>query len=128
MNGNTTPKTPTRAVIEYENVDVRPAYVEGAQGMRTPQGALHVSFYSEYVKARDKLNSQVTSNSKPGENSVTIAIASGDPFGIDDDEIRIVRRIEASLILTVPALQTIVPWLQQKLNELTQNDSSDAAN
>ena len=37
-----------------------------------------------------------------------------------------VRRIEANVILTLPALQALIPWLQQKLDEMEKHDSSNA--
>lgn len=113
-----------KAVIEYQNTDaVKPAYVEGAQGMRTSKGALHVSFYSEYLQHSKELSGQVT-ESREG-NVTTVSIAAPDPFGSDQGKVHIVRRIEANLIFTIPALQSIVPWLQQKLDELTKQELAD---
>ena len=43
------------ATILYENLDIDPAYVEGAQGIHTPQDALHVKFYSEYLREKNEL-------------------------------------------------------------------------
>jgi len=116
-----------RGVVEYENLDLAPAYVEGAQGMPTPQGALHVSFYSEFLRTKDKLLSKIVEQENP-DGSVTCEITGvPDAFGLDKGDLTIVRRIESSLIMTVPTLRVIVPWLQAKLNELEKQENSDAS-
>jgi len=104
--------------IEYENADLTPVYVEAAQGMPTPNGALQVSFYSEYMKPLSEV--QLESEGKK------VRLSQADPFGRDTGKVTITRRIEASLIFTVPALRSIVPWLQQRLDELDQDNSNGA--
>ena len=39
------PNTGPPAVVQYDNADAPPAYVESVQGMLTPHGALHLSFF-----------------------------------------------------------------------------------
>ena len=115
-----------KIVLEYENMDLAPAYVEGAQGMRTPLGALHVSFYSEYIKPIESLELPVETQSVSDDTSVTLKVFQPDPFIAEAQKIRMVRRIEANVILTLPALQALIPWLQQKLDEMEKHDSSNA--
>ncbi len=120
MAKHTGVKRPTvRAVIEYENMGFRPAYVEGAQGMRTAQGALHVSFYSEYAKSKESLNGVIKNplDSSSGDTQ-GVEVSFPDPFLSSDGEYRIVRRVESTLIFTEPFLRTLIPWLQIKLKEL----------
>ena len=111
------PFTPRRIVVQYENLDLSPAYVEGAQGMRTSKGALHVSFYSEYVKSKEEISIDIES-SVSSSDAVSTTVSAPDPFISDDGEIRLVRRVESNLIFTVPVLQSLIPWLQTKLQEL----------
>lgn len=111
----------TKIVVEYENLELKPAYVEGAQGMRTSHGALHVSFYSEYTKSKAQLKGET--RSLAANNAETVQVTFPDPF-LSGDEIRIVRRVESALILTVPVLRSLVPWLQSKLQELESNTGS----
>ncbi len=113
------PQAPTKAVIEYEGTDIPPVYVEGAQGMHTPQGALQMSLYSEYVKPRENLTATVADTSVPA-GTRAMRIRTEEPYGLDKGSIRIVRRIEANLILTPPFLRRLVPWLQQQLHDLEQ--------
>ena len=111
-----------RAVIEYENLDVSPAYVEGAQGVKTPQGALHVSFYSEFFKHKNVLKPRIARSGNDGGTTTYTVTDAPDAFGLDAGDITIVRRIESSMIMTVPTLRAIVPWLQMKLNELENEE------
>lgn len=108
------PSTP-KLIIEYENEDIRPAYVEGAQGTRTPQGALHVAFYSEFMKTQKKIQATVKKTDDPKDGTALVA---SDPFMFDNGELHIVRRVEANLIFTVPALESLIPWLTGKLQEM----------
>ena len=114
-------RAPRKIVIEYEGTDLPPVYVEGAQGMTTPKGFLQVSFFSEYVKARGNLGAKVMETAESA-GVTSMRIQAEDPYGLDKGEMRIVRRIEANLILSPPALRDIVSWLQLKLHELEQKD------
>ena len=115
-----------KVVLEYENMDLAPTYVEGAQGMRTPLGSLQVSFYSEYIKPIESLELPVETQAASDDTSVTLKVLQRDPFIAETQQVRMVRRIEANVILTLPALQALIPWLQQKLNEMEKHDSSNA--
>ena len=111
-----------KAIVEYENLDLPPAYVEAAQGMPTPQGALHVSFYSERIGGLEKLEGQVEfQDVGPDKGGMSIGV--GDPFDINGEQVRLIRRVEASLIFTPKALNALIPWLQQQLRNL--QDSGD---
>ena len=113
---------PPKAAIEYENLDITPVYVEAAQGMVTPKGVLHVSFFNEFVKSRDKLESEASLNRDDGH--VKMTLKTKDPFGSDDGNIQIVRRVEANLIFTEAGLKSLIPWLQEKLAELVHHRES----
>ena len=104
------------AVVQYENADAPPAYVESVQGMLTPQGALHLSFFSEYLKHRAELPAKVHPRIDSGGKG--LEVLPGDPFGFDGKEICLVRRVEANLIMTDEAVRRLLPWLQTKLNEM----------
>lgn len=113
------PNTSPSAVVQYDNADAPPAYVESVQGMLTPQGALHLSFFSEYLKHRAEIPARVLPRSTDsGEKGVEVS--PGDPFGFDGEEICVVRRVEANLIMTEEAVRRLLPWLQTKLNEMEQ--------
>ena len=118
------PPMTTKIVVKYENLDLPPAYVEGAQGMRTSQGALHVSFYSEYVKSKEEIRTSITLPDPSSGDPQTVQVTVPDPFQRDDGEIRIVRRVESNLVFTTPVLRSLIPWLQQKLLELETNSGS----
>lgn len=102
-----------QVIIKYENADLAPAYAEGAQGMLTPKGALHVSFYSEYLKHQPELEC----NSQPMLDG-TVQAQTPDPYSPRHGKFHIVRRVESSLILPASFLRDLIPWLQSKLNEL----------
>ena len=115
-------KLPTKANIEYEGTDLTPVYVEAAQGIKTPRGAFQLSFYSEFIKSRDRLGARIEPIGEHG-NSTTVRMNADDPYGLSKGEpLKIVRRIEANLILTIPALRSIIPWLQSKLKELEEEN------
>lgn len=106
-----------KAIVEYENLDLPPAYVEAAQGMPTPQGALHVSFYSERIGCLTNLEGQVEFNdNESGMSGMRIGV--GSPFGVNGEQVRLIRRVEANLIFTPRALESLIPWLQQQLRSL----------
>ena len=125
MPSKPAPSPPTGAVVQYENLDLPPAYVEGVQGMATPQGALQVSFYSEFLKPHDEVACELEATVQPEVSGIALRVEAKDPFGLDGGQLRIVRRIEANLVFTVPALKAVVPWLQQKLNELAPEEPSN---
>lgn len=113
---------PTKAAIEVEGTDLPPVYVEGAHGLHTPKGSLQVSFYSDHIKPRESLGAAlVTTEESAGVTNMNIK--PDDSYGLDKRELRIVRRIAANLILPLPFLRELVPWLQLKLNELEQKNS-----
>ena len=108
---------PTEVVVEYENTDITPVFVEGAQGMKTPNGALQVSFYSEHMKPLETLATVSVPIEDPDRQG-DLKFKTKDPFGLDTGSITIVRRIEASLFLTEPSLKILINWLNLKLLEL----------
>ena len=116
---------PTKANIEYTGTDIPPVYVEGAQAMKTPQGALQVDFYSEYIKPRDMLKATMQTI-KQSNNLATMRLQADDPYGMGSGtgNITIMRRIEARFILTAPALRSILPWLQSKLADLESEEGA----
>jgi len=98
--------------MEYENLNLPPAYVDGAQGMLSPnKDVLHVSFYSERLAGKPKLSAV---SEKIDEN--TYQASFGDSFGLDTGDVCFIRRVEANLIFTRSALENIIPWLQQQLD------------
>ena len=110
----------TKAVIEYEGAEHPPVYVEAAQGMNTPKGSLQLSFFSEYMKPRENLGATIVNVAEIG-GAAKMNIQTEEPYGLDKGSIRIVRRIEANLILPLPFLRQLVPWLQDRLNDLEQS-------
>ena len=99
-------------VIEYENSDNTPVYVEGAQGVLTPKGSLQVSFYSENMRPKTNLSTTLD------QSGTVVNVKTEDPFGLDVGEIHIVRRIEADLILTLPTLKAVTAWFNNKIGEM----------
>ena len=127
MATNAPPKGPPNVVIEYENADLTPVYVEEAQGIRTQRGACQISFYSQYLKPLSEVQSKLNVGERAaGSTAVTMELGHADPFGLDTESITIVRRVEANLILTAPVLQSIIPWLQKMLDELIQGSPTNA--
>ena len=112
---------PRHKVIEYENDDLAPVYVESVQGMRTGRGSLQIMFFSDYI-GHQKNATELTVTTPPGKPPGTVDINVGDPFRAADGSFRVVRRIEANLILSLPALKALVPWLQLKIDELESQD------
>ena len=125
MSEPAAPTRPREARFEYHNFDKKPVYVEGAFGIQTPMNSLHVCFYSENLKPTMGREGQSATERDDGSGKLGLQVQAPDPYGLDSENITIVRNIEASLILTMPALQQIIPWLQGKLNEMQRGGSVD---
>ena len=111
-------RMPVKVVVEYENLDREPAYVEGAQGQVTPQGSLYVSFFTDHVKGKQRLESISTVPGPTVGTSERIDAQMEEPFGSGTDELHMVRRVGANLIIPLKALKTIVPWLQTQVKQM----------
>ena len=115
---------PNKGAIEYENTELPAVFVEGAQGMLTPNGsALHMSLYSEYIKAQEKVVATLQERKEEG-GLLSVSFKADDPYQLDRrKEIQVVRRIEGRFFLTSSFLKQFIPWLQQKLEELEKKDA-----
>ncbi len=112
-----------RVVVEYENLDIPPAYVESVQGAASPNGVLHVSFFSERIKGLESIPGTVTVQvDESGMTSLSSMVA--DPYGMDREEFRVIRRVEANLIFTANAIERLIPWLQHQLDAMRKKEAS----
>ena len=106
-----------KVTLEYENLDLPPSYVDGVQGMLSPnKDVLHVSFFSDRTASLSKLSASATMS----EDGQTFKADLGDSFGLDTGNVRLIRRVEANLIFTQDSLERIIPWLQQQLDTLSK--------
>lgn len=106
-------------VVELENADAPALHVDGAQGLALQRDNVKVMFYSDRMAPLERLEGKVETKPTSGGQAVDIAmLALGDPYGIDKKEVKIIRRVEAHLIFNKTSLEAIIPWLQQKLNEM----------
>ncbi len=111
-----TKKTSNKATLEYENLDLPPVYVDGAQGTLSPnKDVLHVSF-SERIAGLPSLS--VNTEIIESQDNKTCQANFGDCFGLDTGNIHLIRRVEANLIFSRHSLEGIISWLQQQLNTL----------
>ena len=103
-------------VVTYDNLaDLAPRYAEGAQGMVTPTGALHLCFYSEYFRPARELRAKPQEADEPN----TAQYKPPEPYQPDaDGAVHVVRRIETSVILTERVLAALIPWLEQRLSDM----------
>ena len=110
--------------VELENADIPPVSVDGAQGVLFQKDLIKIMFYSDRLKALPTLGKQgELSTEKEGKTRVSVSVEN--PFGLDRGEVNITRRVEAHLIFTVSALESIVPWLQERLDEMRLASESD---
>lgn len=109
--------------IEYENADLHPRYIEGAQGMVTQKGTLQFTLYSEFVKQLDEINVDATQTQSDSSSGLTVNLSRKDPFGLDTGRITITRRLEGNFVVTAPALRSIIDWLETKHAEMLQAQS-----
>ena len=111
-------RVPSKGAIEYENTEIPAVFVEGAQGMPTPNGAaLHVSFYSETLKAQEKLGVSLQ-DQRENRGEVSVSFKADDPYQLDKRALHVVRRIEGSFFMPLSFLKQLIPWLQLKAEEL----------
>ena len=113
-----------KVAVEYENLDMPFAYVEAAQGALSQKGALHVNFFMEYIKSKTELRPMSTVSASDNSEAYSFP----DPFGMDGQDLRVVRSVQANLIFSEEALEVLVPWLQQKLAEMKQLRALKEAN
>ena len=120
------PKSPRRraGVVEYQNDDLAPVYVESVQGVSTPRGSLQMMFFSDYISHHK--DAPILLTQAPDQPPGTLDVKTEDPFRLAEKDIRIVRRVEANLIMTLPALKALVPWLQIKIEELESKITPEA--
>ena len=96
--------------IEYINLDSHPpVYAEQAQGVVMPNGNLHLLFYTESMKVNEKLSAGFKENDK-GDAVLDMV----DPYGLP--EFGLIRNVVSHLILSQSTLESLIPWLQSKLD------------
>ena len=121
---STTPSIRLKKIaIEYENLDLPPAYVDSAQGVVTGKGILQLALYSESTKPLASLSGGVEAIQDRGSGTVDVRVRNVDPFGLDGEQVTLVRRVEANLFITERGLADLIPWLQTKLDELRRKAS-----
>lgn len=112
--------------IEYQNDDISPVYVENVQGVPTSRGSLQMMFFSDYIThhkdglsvALQKVEGPVA-DPLPDQPSRAVSVEIGDdPYGLMRGDVRVVRRIEANIVMTLPALKALVPWLNLQIQAL----------
>lgn len=118
MDPTSEAKIPATAVVEYENVNVEPSvYVEGALLQVTPKGSLQISFFSEYLKYQETVVAPLkpVSPVSPKGNE-RLDMGELDMFGVKrTGQVHVLRRVEASLVFTLPTLKTLIPDIQQRM-------------
>lgn len=123
-------RTPAaKVVVRYENLDaVRPAHVDGAQGLVNSQGILNLSFYSEYFAPKEEIRLPTTVTMH-GDDRGAVQAGPADPFGMDAAgtgmDLTITRHIEASVALTRGNLENLIAFLQTKLDEIVGSHGED---
>ena len=123
-SAETGPETPSIR-IDYENLDMPPRYVEGAQGIPTPKGALQCYLFSDYVVPPQTMVPEAKTR-KEGENAFAVDMRVQDPYGLQGGQMRIVRRVEANVILSEAAARELHTWLGQVLGQMSDRRTSIA--
>ena len=106
---------PTEVVIN--NIDsphLEVIYVDGARGFITPHNVLRATFFEEQYPTPAVEKHQLT-HKGGGEYAAT----DGKETVVDSDGvINVTRENMVTLILSRKGLADLIPWLNQKLNEL----------
>ena len=118
MANRSTKKNVENVKIKYENADIPPRYVDGAQGLVNQKGVLQFSLYSEFMKQTDEINTDAKQIQGDSPSELTINLSKADPFGLDTGHITITRRIEGNFVITAQALRSIINWLEKKHDEI----------
>ena len=119
----TRPKIP-KANIEYEALDAPPRYVEGVQGLVTNKGAVQIYFFTDFVTPPPRLDPEVRTRDTDSDGEFSVDMKIDDPYGMKDGNIRVTRRIEANLVLTVAALRDLHVWSGQLIQQLEKQARS----
>lgn len=114
-----------RVKVEYANLDIPPRYVEGIHGVLTAQGGVHCNFYSDFITPHPDIEPELRRRTDQ-EGNLTVDMNVPDPYGIQKGEVRIVRRIEASVILSETAARALHSWLGQMIERLASRTSDTA--
>ena len=117
---NSNQKKETAVEVEYENIDLPPVFVDNAQGISRTKGVFHVSFYSERIKAKEKLSGNLEEHLM-GDKMVR-SFKFSEPYAYDSNQIHLIRRMEANLIFTQESLERIIPWLQNQLDHMKNEE------
>lgn len=111
---------PPRVSVEYESMDIPPRYVEGVQGMATPKGAVQIYFFSDYILPPPAGPGARAAIAGADAEGMTLDIRIEDPYGVQSGQLRVVRRVEANLVLSLAAVQDLHNWTGQFLQKAAE--------
>ena len=112
------PKPPD-VVIEYENLEASPSYIEGIHGLVTPKGAVQMYFYSDYVTPPLRLEPETSLPEADEEQGFRVKV--DNPYQTMSGGVRIVRRIGANLVVTPNVLREIHTWMGNLLQGMEEH-------
>lgn len=85
----------------------------------TSDGLLQVLLYSEMPKAAETVNVEGTAKG----TAIEVNLDNLDPYPLDEQEyVRVVRHIQANLLLSPKAVSELAAWLQGKLQEMNSRE------
>ena len=115
-----TPLETFRAEVEYVAEDTWPVYVNGCHGLSETHGVLMVSFYSEHIQPTPALVIEGATSPGRTPDERKVDLPAPDPYQLASGKVRIVRRVEANLVMTLPTVKSMVDWLQKKIKEMEE--------
>jgi hypothetical protein len=94
----------------------RVVHVDGAIGGPTPNGGLHVAFFSERLPIPQR---EVRSINRDGSLGGLVA---------DEAVVRpaIIREVDFDVIMSLPVAEMLVSWLQERVTEIRSRMSSES--
>ena len=119
------PEPPAKLVFEYVGFDGEPAFVNGISAATTPRGDVHVGLYFEYQQPNT-----VTELTLPAPQPADEAVAGQEPLTVDPgafgphaggNEIRIIRRVHANVLMTQDSLAVTIDALQGMSDSLKES-------
>ena len=110
-------KNPPRSITFHyiKSNEFRVIHADGVWGGATPRGYITMSFYSERAPIPQTVTHEVRESSLGSEQNRS-------------SKDGIIREVEVEVMIDLAMAKSLIPWLQEKINQLEKRDQSEGVN